>query len=504
MNRSLKICDFPHSFVLLTTTLLSFVVLFFISPDSPTHDFHDRCDSANFFMCGKAWMNGLIPYVDFTDSKGPLLWLIYGIGYLLSPRSYVGVFFLSVIAYSITYFYTYRIAMLFLVSRRMALLLAVLMTLVYFCPLYHYETRAEDFCLPFVMISLYYTCLFLYNDNAVNDALIRDISFAIGLCMGATLLIKYTVTAMIGSFVVYLFITLFHKQKQLRTCFIWITVGGLSVILPFVVLFILMGNFYAFIDQYFFITFITVREIQSSRGGMLHDICLIVMQNAPVLLLFIVSAITFLFFANIKKHLYFPIVSTINFILICIPNARWAYYFSIVSPFVLFSLIPLFKLFESNKFFLHMRLFISIMSITILSVIMANYHYYYYSIYSVGLTNLKFQKDNTTRKVYKSYSDIIAQCPHQPRIIYIDGQCNSEYGVSAEALPGCRDWSQQNGATFHMKESAWEAIKLHKADFVIANLPESITKLQKLGYKPIDSSAPKLFVLSDSFKKHNE
>ena len=29
-------------------------------------------------------MNGMVPYVDFTDSKGPSLWLIYGIGYLLS------------------------------------------------------------------------------------------------------------------------------------------------------------------------------------------------------------------------------------------------------------------------------------------------------------------------------------------------------------------------------------------------------------------------------------
>ena len=32
-------------------------------------------------------MNGLTPYVDFTDSKGPLLWLIYGIGYLRAPAT---------------------------------------------------------------------------------------------------------------------------------------------------------------------------------------------------------------------------------------------------------------------------------------------------------------------------------------------------------------------------------------------------------------------------------
>ena len=65
-------------------------------------------------MCGKAVMNGLTPYVDFTDSKGPLLWLIYGIGYLLSPRNYVGVWILSCLAYAGTFYYNYRTARLLL------------------------------------------------------------------------------------------------------------------------------------------------------------------------------------------------------------------------------------------------------------------------------------------------------------------------------------------------------------------------------------------------------
>ena len=34
-------------------------------------------DSAIFFQCGKFLMNGYTPYVDFADSKGLLLWIIY-------------------------------------------------------------------------------------------------------------------------------------------------------------------------------------------------------------------------------------------------------------------------------------------------------------------------------------------------------------------------------------------------------------------------------------------
>jgi hypothetical protein len=49
------------------------LVLLLISKDSYTHDLFNKADSGWFFMCGKAWMSGLRPYVDFADSKGPLL-----------------------------------------------------------------------------------------------------------------------------------------------------------------------------------------------------------------------------------------------------------------------------------------------------------------------------------------------------------------------------------------------------------------------------------------------
>lgn len=85
--------------VLFALAALATLLLFIISPDSYTHDLYARYDSAWFFMCGKAWMEGLTPYVDFADSKGPLLWLIYGIGYLISPYNYIGVFWLSCLWY---------------------------------------------------------------------------------------------------------------------------------------------------------------------------------------------------------------------------------------------------------------------------------------------------------------------------------------------------------------------------------------------------------------------
>lgn len=38
-------------------------------------------------MGGKALMNGFIPYTDFADSKGPLVWLFYVSATLYLPRA---------------------------------------------------------------------------------------------------------------------------------------------------------------------------------------------------------------------------------------------------------------------------------------------------------------------------------------------------------------------------------------------------------------------------------
>ena len=141
-----------------TLFFLSFVLLLLLSPDSYLADTYAlRCDSAWFFTCGKAWMEGMIPYVDFADSKGPLLWLIYGLGYLLSPVSYHGVFWLSVVAYMLTLHFVWLTARLFLHPKESAFVLVSIPFFLFFI-IYHNEVRAEDFCIPAICGGIYFTC----------------------------------------------------------------------------------------------------------------------------------------------------------------------------------------------------------------------------------------------------------------------------------------------------------------------------------------------------------
>jgi hypothetical protein len=102
-------------------------------------------------MCGKAWMNGMTPYVDFADSKGPLLWLIYGLGYLISPRDYTGVYWISTIIFAIAFFYAYKSALLITCNRATAVLATAVIAFVLTVKWIHDETRCEDYCCAVTM-----------------------------------------------------------------------------------------------------------------------------------------------------------------------------------------------------------------------------------------------------------------------------------------------------------------------------------------------------------------
>lgn len=480
MKRSLK--------TTISFLILSAIILFFISPDSPTHYFYDRCDSANFFMCGKAWMCGMKPYVDFTDSKGPLLWLIYGIGYLLSPQSYTGVLILSVVAYTFTYYITYKASFILLQDHQSSLLSTLLMTLAYFCPLYHFETRAEDFCMPFVIAALYNVLVILYN-NKLTSKRLWSASLGFGICLGATFLIKYSITIMLGIFIPFMWLSTYIAQQSIWRSLGGICLGGIITILPFFIYFCIENTFLDFINQYFFVTFQTIKEINNNDNQGIHTYALRLMQNATTLIFFVVSAASPLFVPLVRRYKAFPLISVVFFIIVCMPNAKWSYYFSICAPFMLFGCTTFAKMIITTY---HQKLLLINIVTTIIIItftILSNYHYYHYSVLSAHMLNLKTQKDNPTRKAYKYYSNVLLQWGRHPRIIYVDTQCMSEYGVEAEALPGCRDWSMQNGATKEMRTSTWKAIASKKADFVIAATKESFIRLESMGYVKVDKKS---------------
>lgn len=125
-------------------------------------------------MSAKAWANGLLPYRDTIDYKGPLLYLIYMAGYLISPRSTCGVFLVQVLFMGVTLSLLYRVARLFLHERNRAFMAMVLTLPFFFLPVYLIDGHAEEFSLPFFALLLYTGCRLLKSPPIYLGGYIED------------------------------------------------------------------------------------------------------------------------------------------------------------------------------------------------------------------------------------------------------------------------------------------------------------------------------------------
>lgn len=230
-------------------TAYTFIILFWLSTNSYTHDLFDRVDSACFFMCGKSWMNGMTPYDDFADSKGPLLWLIYGIGYLISNNSYVGVFWIEFLFYVFTFIICFKLASLFL-DKDKSIIAVMLLSFAVFHKKLHYETRAEDFCQLFIALGLYITFYISKFSKSISFGKIIKYSFILGLSFGALLMIKYNIAVMFGIFMLATLI--YTRRSDIFKVIFAMALGTLAIVGPFFIYFIINGNLQDMLREYVF------------------------------------------------------------------------------------------------------------------------------------------------------------------------------------------------------------------------------------------------------------
>lgn len=77
------------------------LVLALCSKTSPLYAFNDWMDANIFFTMGKSMLSGKVLYRDVFDHKGPVLYLLYGLGWLLDHTGFIGVFVLEICGFAV-------------------------------------------------------------------------------------------------------------------------------------------------------------------------------------------------------------------------------------------------------------------------------------------------------------------------------------------------------------------------------------------------------------------
>ncbi len=441
-----------------------FAVMLVVSKDSWLHDIYHHYDSAWFFMCGKAWMNGLTPYVDFSDSKGPLLWIIYGGGYLISPRNYVGVFWLSCVAWTATLWLSYRSALIITANRRRAFLTALFVAIAGLNPIVHNETRCEDFAMPFVALVIYVLCRL---STGVKRRATLWLMAALGTALAATFLMKFNITAMLLPFALLALMLVPHNAPVTRVraacCML---AGGVAMLLPFAVCFAIEGNLTDFVNEYLLLTSQTTANTGAQENTLQTLLSLTGLYAVAVFGICSVAMAKLM-----PRHKRTALLCNIVFFAICSINSR-SYYYSIYAPFAVYAgcMAASCRLSPTGRKS-------TVVATVGVAAVLALSNLYIHDLRHSDYGDF-FTQDNQARHECYAMERIIAQVPNA-RIVHFR---YTNVGICSGVLPACKYWATQWGATDAMWRNQTEACRDGKADFAVVPTTHANIINELVGY----------------------
>lgn len=417
-------------------------------------------DSAVFYMCGKAMMNGMTPYTDFTDSKGVLLWFIYGVGYLIDHYSYIGIFWIMCCVVFVTLCIAYKTARLFLPQQLSVwAALSLLVPLMYWN--FYFETKAEHFCWPIVAWGLYVLMKSLVGRNVK----LPDY-FGIGFGVVACLMIKWNIAIMMFCFV-FSAVWLAWKKGEIKHCISGMFLGALITFLPFAVYFTIAGNWKDMWQEYFVNTLLSVTPMENSMFQTFQVFFTgwtrLVTTRMFVYLLYILPVLTLW-----RKNHWFssalPALCGLFFVLLATRANTGAHYVTVAGPFAIMTIIVTIQFFQRNK--LMSKVVPYFVVLFLLYDVWGSIHYFPFFC----------TKNRHDYNQFMALSAKMAEVSEHPTVIVVGMEPGLCMGT---ALPGTRYWTLQVGCTPTMWTDELSAIQSNSADFIIFVYPRISPQLCK-------------------------
>lgn len=233
---------------LLALSASFFLLLFFQSSTSPLSGTYGA-DSAIFATIGRAWTQGMIPYLDTYDHKGPVVFAINALCYLFG-NGRLNLFLLEVIAFAADLMLCYKISRFF-VDNKFAFWNCVFF-IGFFIATAEGGNLTEEWSLPFDLCVLYLALRFLHSNQPLKNHP-HWYSFVYGSFFAVQLLMRLTNAINIGG-IILTFIILLAAEKSwgdmLKNA-VWVLAGMAVVLVPTILYF----AHYGCLDELFFTSY---------------------------------------------------------------------------------------------------------------------------------------------------------------------------------------------------------------------------------------------------------
>ncbi len=216
----------------------------------PVLDLPPEWDSGCFMYMGKYWKEGLIPYKDMWDHKGPVLYLLNMIGVIIGGKE--GVIFLQFFLSSMSLMYMYKAFQKY-VHQLPAFFIATIGLLLLLL-LHQTANQTEQWALFFQGLSMF--LYFKHFHLAIKD---RKIWLVLGFLMGCVFLIRPNQIALYMTIVIAEVVYSYFNKVKFKILFtygILMLFGFLIPLIAFGTYFMVHNAFHEMLDCMFTFNFI--------------------------------------------------------------------------------------------------------------------------------------------------------------------------------------------------------------------------------------------------------
>ena len=224
-------------------------VITICSKCSPLYPLNDWDDPNCFFTVGKAVADGKVMYRDIFEQKGPVLYFLHTLAYYISPRSFLGIYFLEIICAWVFLIFSYKTMLLFC-GRRCFAAMPVIAAVCYASYSFQGGDSAEELCLPFISICLWAGLVCATERRPLS----YPQCFITGIAIGFVLWVKFTMLGFFIGFAAAVLI-MYARRRQYRVILpsVLTVLGGmLAATLPVIIYFARHNAFGNLFEVYFY------------------------------------------------------------------------------------------------------------------------------------------------------------------------------------------------------------------------------------------------------------
>ncbi len=328
--------------------VFSIAVITVCSKSSPLYPLNNWDDANCFFTVGKSVVNGQVMYRDIFEQKGPLLYFLYAVAYVISGNSFIGAYLIEIICCFFFLFYSAKIITLFC-DIKAVLLLPLVSISVFAAPAFEQGGSAEELCLPMITYAFYVGLKSIVHKTPVTP---RE-WIIVGITSGAVLWIKFSLLGFYigcGAFMVFFYIAQ-KWHNELLNFFVFLMFGEFIISLPVLLYFIINDAVSDLFEVYFYCNMFIypVREVENKLLGLIlniHEGTKSCLYSFGVGCGFIIAGAVYAFIRS-KKLFIFVISSLVSsYLLIYAGGRRYTYYSLILAVFLSLGIVMLYKLLQ--------------------------------------------------------------------------------------------------------------------------------------------------------------